>query len=42
MTLKHTVLAFSGSMNEGVDRVTFQLMNLNFDMNLSEWWDHFG
>jgi hypothetical protein len=35
-TLKHTVLALFGSMNEGLDIVTFQLMNRKYDITLGE------
>ena len=41
-TLRHTVIKYPGSTEEGIDRITFQLMNRKYNMSLNEWCDHFG
>ena len=40
-TLKHTVPNHPGSTEEGVDRVTFQLMGRSYDISFNEWCRHF-
>ena len=40
-TLKHTVPNHPGSTEEGVDRVTFQLMDRSYDISFNEWCHHF-
>ena len=40
-TLKHTLPNHPGSTEEGVDRVTFQLMGRSYDISFNEWCRHF-